>query len=128
MFKRSKAEAPQRERDGLVSSILLQQGDVPESQLSITWVKVAPGSSQHPHQHLPEQVYVITQGKGRMYVGKEEQEVTVGDLIYIPPNIVHHVENLSHETLTYISAATPAFDLTALYDTGDLRPKGEKRE
>jgi hypothetical protein len=34
MFKRSQAEAPQRVRNGLVSYILLQQGDVPQTLLS----------------------------------------------------------------------------------------------
>jgi hypothetical protein len=34
MFKHTQTEASQRERDGLVPSTLLQQGDVPQMQLS----------------------------------------------------------------------------------------------
>ncbi len=121
MFKQSKSGSPSRERDGLISHILLQKGDVSCERLSITWVDVAAGSGQSPHRHFPEQVYVIIKGKGRMQVGGEEQEVTEGDLIYIPSNEVHGIENTSREeVLSYISVSTPAFDLTAFYDTGAL--------
>jgi hypothetical protein len=48
MYQQSKSEAPQRLRDGLLSCILLQQGDVPDTQLSITWVEVAPVPPRSP--------------------------------------------------------------------------------
>lgn len=120
MFKKGKAEAPVRRLSGLTSYILLQQGDVPSDNLAITWVDVEPGSGQQPHQHPPEQVYVIVRGQGRMQVGDEQVYVGVGDLIFIPPNTVHSITNTGGELLTYISAATPTFDLKALYDTGEL--------
>ena len=121
MFKLNKSEAPQRARKGLVSHILLQQGDVQNDRLAVTWVDVAPGSGQQPHSHGPEQAYVIIKGRGLMRVDNEEKEVAEGDFIYIPPNQVHSIINRSDELLTYISASTPAFDLTAIYDTGELR-------
>ena len=122
MYTRSKEESPKRERSGLVSHILLQQGDLPEVGLTATWVDVAPGSRQRPHEHPSEQVYVITAGSGRMLVGEEERSVGAGDdLIYVPPGAVHGIENSSEEVLTYISAATPALDAEAAYDTGQLR-------
>jgi mannose-6-phosphate isomerase-like protein (cupin superfamily) len=119
MFVRRKSDAPRGEREGLVSHILLQKGDVPDSELSITWVDLSPGSRQPPHKHSPEQVYVIIAGKGVMTVADAEREVAVGDMVYIPPNTVHGIQNTSDEVLSYISAATPAFDLKALYDEED---------
>jgi mannose-6-phosphate isomerase-like protein (cupin superfamily) len=116
MFKKNRAELRQREYDGLRSHIFLQQGDLPQTNLAITWVEVAPGSRQMLHRHEPEQVYVIIQGTGRMRVGEEEEDVVTGDLIYIPPNVVHAIENRSSKMLSYISAATPAFDIAAYYD------------
>ncbi len=120
MFRRNRSEAVRRERDGLVSRILLHEGDSPESQLTVTWVDVAPGSGQRPHSHAPEQVYVIVRGRGRMKVGGEERVVVEGDLIHIPPHTLHGIENASDEVLTYVSAATPAVDWEAFYDTGPL--------
>lgn len=118
MFRQNKNKSPQRERDGLVSHILLQQGDISDAKLAITWVDVAPGSSQKPHRHAPEQIYVIIKGKGLMQVGEEKQDVADGDLIYIPPDMVHSIENISDEMLTYISAITPSIDIKAIYDKG----------
>ena len=116
MFRRGKSEAPQGKEEGLLSSILLQHGDVSSDQLSISWVDVAPGSVQRPHRHKPEQVYVIVRGRGRMRVENEEEDVSEGDLVWIPSNALHGIENRSGDVLSYISAATPAFDLTAFYE------------
>jgi mannose-6-phosphate isomerase-like protein (cupin superfamily) len=123
MFKRNRTEAPRQERDGLVSHILLHAGDVPETQLTITWVDVAPGSGQRSHSHAPEQVYVVVRGRGRMRVDDEERFVAEGGLVYIPPDTLHGIENLSNEVLTYVSAATPTVDWEAFYDTGPQRAR-----
>ncbi len=123
MFKRSRSEAPRRERDGLVSRALLRGRDLPEARMTVTWVEVAPGSGQRPHSHAPEQVYVVVRGRGKMKVGDEEQLVTEGSLIYIPPDTLHGIENHSDEVLTYVSAATPTVDWEAFYDTGPLRAR-----
>jgi mannose-6-phosphate isomerase-like protein (cupin superfamily) len=121
MIVHNKERCPRRERSGLVSRILLQQGDLLDLRLMTTWVDVVPGSRQRLHNHASEQVYVITAGRGTMAVGDERQEVAGGDLVYVPPNIIHGIENSSKEVLTYISAATPAMDAEAAYDTGQLR-------
>jgi mannose-6-phosphate isomerase-like protein (cupin superfamily) len=121
MIVHNKERCPRRERSGLVSRILLQQGDLPDLRLTATWVDVAPGSRQRLHNHPSEQVYMITAGRGTMAVGDERQEVAGGDLVYVPPNVIHGIENSSKEVLTYISAATLAMDAEAAYDTGQLR-------
>ena len=123
MFRRRRSEAPRRERDGLVSRILFHGGDLPETRLTVTWVEVAPGSGQRPHGHVPEQVYVIVRGRGRMKVGDEEQVVGEGDLVHIPPQSIHGIENIADEVLTYVSAATPSVDWEAFYDTSPLRAR-----
>jgi mannose-6-phosphate isomerase-like protein (cupin superfamily) len=120
---RSRAGSPRRERDGLVSSILLQEGDVAGVGITATWVEVAAGSRQRLHDHPSEQVYVIVEGRGKMTVGDEERSVGAGDLVYIPSGARHGIENAadSGTRLVYVSAATPALDAGAAYDTGQLR-------
>lgn len=103
----------------------MQKGDLPkfgDPGFTATWVEVAPGSRQRLHDHPSEQVYVLTSGKGLMRVGEEEQAVAAGDLVYIPSGAIHGIENVSEEMLTYVSAATPALDAEAAYDSGQLRP------
>jgi quercetin dioxygenase-like cupin family protein len=114
------ASAPTGELEGLVSHVLLQDGDVPGGQLAVTWVDVEPGAKQPRHSHPPQQIYLITRGSGLMHVGDEEREVGVGDLVYIPGGVEHGIDNTGDQTLTYISAATPAFDVTSMYDRGQI--------
>ena len=120
MYVSDLSTAPKRELDGLVSHILLEQGDAPGGELSITWVDVEPGAEQKPHSHGPQQVYVITRGTGRMVVGEEQREVREGQMVFIPPEVEHGIVNTGDEVLTYVSAATPAFPVTDLYDAGQL--------
>ena len=121
MFIKKMTEAPERKREGLVSHVLLQERDVAESEMAVTWVEVEPGARQGSHSHDPQQVYVIVRGRGMMHVGEERGEVGVGDLVFIPSNEPHHIENLSDgEPVAYVSVATPTFSLTDLYDTGEL--------
>ena len=126
MYTRNKEDGPKRERSGLVSYILLQQGDLPEvadASFTATWVEVASDSRQRLHDHPSEQVYVVTSGKGVMQVGEERQEVGAGNLVYIPSGALHGIENPSEEVLIYVSVAAPALDVEAAYDTGQLRPE-----
>ena len=120
MYVRDLNTAQKREVDGLVSHILLDEGDAPGTQLSVTWVDVEVGSEQKPHSHGPQQVYVITRGTGRMRVGDEERDVGAGHLVFIPPNTAHGIVNTGDEVLTYVAAATPAFSVADLYDAGQL--------
>jgi mannose-6-phosphate isomerase-like protein (cupin superfamily) len=120
LYIQRKNDAPKRERDGLTSYILLQKGDVSGDPFAVTWVDVAPGKAQAVHHHPEVQLYVIIAGNGVMRVGKAEEFVSVGDCVLIPSNEPHGIENTGVTTLTYISAATPAFDLAALYDDGQL--------
>jgi mannose-6-phosphate isomerase-like protein (cupin superfamily) len=120
MYVSDISTAPKRELDGLVSHILLEEGDAPGGELSITWVDVEPGGEQKPHSHGPQQVYVITRGSGRMKVGDKEREVREGQMVFIPPETEHGIVNTGEGVLTYVSAATPAFPVTDLYDAGQL--------
>jgi mannose-6-phosphate isomerase-like protein (cupin superfamily) len=120
MFVQNRLAAPSRQRAGLVSRILLQKGDIQDTGITVTWVEVAMGSQQQPHQHEPEQVYVLITGKGQMSVGNEVQEVVAGDLVYIPPHTLHSIKNTGNEILSYVSATAAAFDFKTFYDEGKL--------
>jgi quercetin dioxygenase-like cupin family protein len=51
-----------------------------------------------------------------MRVGDEQRAVDEGDAIFIPPGVVHGIENASEEVLTHVSAATPTLDWRTFYD------------
>ena len=98
-------------RGGQISYLLLGRGDFGSQNLAITWVECPPGSGQPAHRHDGlEQVYVITQGRGRMIVGAEEQEVSQGMLVFVPPGTDHAIRNDGADRLVYVSATSPPFD------------------
>lgn len=123
MFVRNKNTADKRERNGLTSFFMFGRGDANEDQLAITIVDIEPRKRQRLHNHPEVQVYVIIAGQGKMQVGDETQAVQAGDCVYIPSNQTHGIENTGDSTLTYVSAATPAFDLEEAYDRGQLTPE-----
>lgn len=110
-----------RERLGLTSHFLLDQGVLAGDPLGVTWVTVEAGAKQLLHHHTNPQVYVIIAGQGMMQVGDEKQAVSAGNLIAIPSDALHGIENNGEEMLVYVSAATPAFDLQDGYDKGQLQ-------
>jgi mannose-6-phosphate isomerase-like protein (cupin superfamily) len=122
MYTCAKTTADHRQRKGMVSYFLPDAHAVSESPLAVTWVDVEPGGRQLLHHHPEMQVYVIVQGSGLMHVGGEIQRVRAGDLIYIPSNAEHGIENDRAEPLSYVSAATPAMNLRAAYDQGPHTP------
>lgn len=105
MFKRSKDEAPENERGGLVSHLLLRGGDVTEAGINVSWVEVEPGSAQDSHVHDEEQAYLVVSGRGRMQVGEEETGLARGDLVHVPSGVSHGLANDSEEGLVYVTVA-----------------------
>jgi quercetin dioxygenase-like cupin family protein len=51
--------------------------------------EVAGGGYVYPHSHPTHEFYYVTSGRGIMTVGDEEREIRQGDLVYIPPDVVH---------------------------------------
>lgn len=119
MYKRNKDRAVIRECNGLKCHILLHENDVRGDRLAVTWCDLEPGVRQQPHRHVPEQVYVIVQGSGVVSIGEKESQVQRGDLVYIPSNMLHSIVNTGDSVLTYVSAATPGFDVKAFVDQGE---------
>lgn len=117
MHTRHLSESPRHLRGGQISYLLLTEGEAASRNLSITWVEGEPGSEQLPHAHPDsEQVYVIVSGRGLMHVAGEEQEVGPGTLVFIPKNAQHRIRNVGSEKLSYVSATSPPFDATGLYE------------
>jgi len=112
MFVRELEETAREDRGGQTSYLLLGKGDFGSSNLAITWVECRPDSQQALHSHTDiEQVYVIVRGQGEMIVGDDRQVVGPGTMILVPPATDHAIRNPNDETLVYVSAASPPFEL-----------------
>lgn len=97
--------------DGLNAYLLIGQSNTGNANLSLQYSEVEVGSGQPLHRHEPEQCYYIVAGEGLMTIGDETRQVKEGDALLVPANEKHGIKNNGTQTLKYISANTPAFDL-----------------
>jgi quercetin dioxygenase-like cupin family protein len=82
---------------------LIQPGELKDAtsggflELVSEW-EVADGGLVDPHSHPTHEFYYIISGRGIMKIADEEREVGQGDLIRIPPNIVHSIWPLTENS------------------------------
>jgi len=79
------------------------------TQKGVAIFDVAPNTHYTRHFHGTPEIYYIVSGHGIMYVRDSEYEVKTGSALYIGPNIIHGIDNLSEESLkTYVVYDTKA--------------------
>lgn len=76
---------------------------------SLAHAVVKPGKTSFKHALKTSEIYIILEGKGRMVVDKEAQEVSQGHVVYIPPNAVQCIENIGTEDLIFYCIVDPAW-------------------
>lgn len=57
------------------------------------------GGAMEAHEHHEYETYIILNGTGLMTVGEESETVTQGDVIAIPPDVIHSLSSDSDELL-----------------------------
>jgi mannose-6-phosphate isomerase-like protein (cupin superfamily) len=69
------------------------------------------GGSTIAHYHIAtEEIYYILVGRGSMRVGQQQQEVSPGDAIAIPPGTVHQISNIGGEVLRFLCCCAPGYE------------------
>ena len=75
-------------------------------------VRLEPGGGQVPwHNHEQEEIYYLLTGTGEMCVDEERQEVSAGDVIYIPSFAFHQLTNMGYTELEFVYCYSPAGDV-----------------
>jgi mannose-6-phosphate isomerase-like protein (cupin superfamily) len=67
------------------------------------WGYLTAGKEMEGHAHPTEEIYFIHAGCGAVVVGDEEEPVSAGDVIEIPPDAYHTVRNTSDGELTWFA-------------------------
>jgi len=57
--------------------------------------EVAGGGYVDPHAHPTHEFYYVLRGRGTMTIGDEERLIGQGDLVHIPPDVVHSLRPLT---------------------------------
>jgi mannose-6-phosphate isomerase-like protein (cupin superfamily) len=75
---------------------------------SIAHAVLSPGQKSLPHKLKKSvEVYLILQGSGVMHIDEEECVVEPGQAVYIPPEAVQWIENVSGEDLKFLCVVSP---------------------
>jgi mannose-6-phosphate isomerase-like protein (cupin superfamily) len=77
---------------------------------SLAEATVPPGAETEEHYHrTSEEIYLFTQGMGRMRLGEEEAGVRAGDCVVIAPGTPHKLYNAGPEPLVLLCCCAPAY-------------------
>lgn len=82
----------------------------PVRHQSLAEATLPPGGETILHLHREaEEIYYFVSGSGRMRLGSDEAEVTVGDAVVIPPGTPHKLWNPGPEPLVLLCCCAPAY-------------------
>jgi mannose-6-phosphate isomerase-like protein (cupin superfamily) len=77
---------------------------------SLAEATVAVGEQTIPHKHPnTEELYHITGGSGLIFVGDDQQPVSVGDTVLIAPGVIHSIRNTGDTELVILCACSPPY-------------------
>ena len=89
---------------------------------SIARARLEPGKITRWHRLVGiAERYVIVQGRGRAEIGSlAPAEVTVGDVVLIPPGCRQRITNTGADDLIFLAICTPRFSYDAYEDIDDI--------
>jgi mannose-6-phosphate isomerase-like protein (cupin superfamily) len=93
-----------------IRELLAYRNSVIRNQ-SLAEARLKQGGSTQEHFHrMTEEIYYITHGQGRMRIGDEVRDVSVGDAIAIAPGKRHKLWNTGPEVLRLLCCCAPAYE------------------
>ena len=88
--------------------VLLDTTGSGQGRISLAMETLRPGQHTAPHWHGDlEEIYYILQGRGRMAIAEELQDVRAGDAILIPVRAVHCLYNIGDQDLVLLCPVSP---------------------
>ena len=91
--------------------ILEMSNTADDEALSIARARIEPGvTTAFHHVRSTAERYVILSGTGRVEIGElDPQDVAVGDVVLIPPDVTQRITNTGDEDLVFLALCTPRF-------------------
>jgi mannose-6-phosphate isomerase-like protein (cupin superfamily) len=114
MIIRSLSELPRHvvlDGSHLVEYLHPERGSNPPALgYSLAHAIVRPGEATLPHRlRSSSEVYVMLEGRGRLHVGDEGEEVGPGVAIYVPPGESQWIENTGDADLEFLVIVEPSW-------------------
>lgn len=101
---------PMTALDGILAYDLLSDEDSKRLDISLA-VGILPArrKTHHHHHSRLDQVYFVTQGQGKMLLGQDIYEVKKDNLMMIPKNTGHNLENTTQDELFILRLSSPRY-------------------
>jgi mannose-6-phosphate isomerase-like protein (cupin superfamily) len=91
-----------------IQEILHPKNDPVDLNYSLALATLEPGKRSLPHiLHKSSELYLITKGKGRVFVGGQQQEVGEGQVVLIPQGVEQWIENIGDTPLEFYCVVSP---------------------
>lgn len=90
---------------GVWKKVLYQKGDLLEGKIQmINWAKLRVGKTFQAHYHEDmDEIFIILNGKTKIYLDKEKAELEKGDAVLIPMKAIHKMSNIGSEDVEYLA-------------------------
>jgi mannose-6-phosphate isomerase-like protein (cupin superfamily) len=96
--------------DGSTIREVAGRASLPSENQSLAEATVPVGQETQAHYHrTSEELYLFTQGMGRIRVGEAEREIRAGDCVVLPPGTEHKLWNTGDEDLKLLCCCAPAY-------------------
>ncbi len=83
--------------------------DIAQNIAAVYDTTLAPGEGIQSHYHTDfEEIYYVLSGYGIMTIGEEKQEISRGDVVYIPANAPHTLFNTAEVPLRFVTITVRA--------------------
>ena len=73
----------------------------------MTYFEIQPDADPDPHTHEHEQLVYIIKGEVEFVVGEEVLHMKAGDLVVVPPNVLHSLKVIGSEPVLNINIFAP---------------------
>ncbi|RAZ89416.1 hypothetical protein DPM33_17705 [Mesorhizobium hawassense] len=111
-----------------VVSIMMAPPILPVTHFCVASQLLDPGAFVRPHGHvLSEEIVIVTEGSGLAVVEGVEYEIAAGDLVVLPPPLIHNFINNTEKPLKYCGVFLPPSVEGALRETGIRKLPGQPR-
>lgn len=82
----------------------------PARNQSLAEATIPPGGATTEHYHrVTEELYLVSEGTGRLVLDGEERVIQAGDCALIPPGARHKLFNVGEGPLRIVCACSPAY-------------------
>ena len=79
--------------------LLVDATTIRSSGLSVGMLQIKPNHKLALHHHCPKEIYIIKRGKGILITPDETALLKSGDLVFIPENVIHGIQNNSKQSM-----------------------------